>query len=60
MKHIVSFLHLLLGEHGLNSKALAYEPSARVSLILAAPVIKPGTQCDRLVCNLDLEPRKPA
>ena len=46
----------MLGEHGLTSKALAYEPSARVPLLIAAPGIKPGTQCDRLVCNLDLAP----
>ena len=46
----------MLGEHGLTSKALAYEPSARAPLLIAAPGIKPGTQCDRLVCNLDLAP----
>lgn len=46
----------MLGEHGLTSKALAYEPSARIPLLIAAPGIKPGTHCDRLVCNLDLAP----
>ena len=46
----------MLGEHELTSKALAYEPSARVPLLVAAPGINPGTHCDRLVCNLDLAP----
>lgn len=46
----------MLGEHGLTSKALAYEPSARVPLIIAAPGISPGTQSDSLVSNLDLGP----
>jgi arylsulfatase A-like enzyme len=46
----------MLGEHGLTSKVLAYEPSARVPLLIAAPGLKPGRSCDRLVCNLDIAP----
>lgn len=46
----------MLGEHGLTSKVLAYEPSARVPLFIAAPGIKSGSQCDRLVSNLDIAP----
>lgn len=46
----------MLGEHGLTSKVLAYEPSARVPLSIAAPGIEPGSQCDRLVSNLDIAP----
>jgi arylsulfatase A-like enzyme len=46
----------MLGEHGLTSKVLAYEASARVPFLLAAPGLKPGSQCDRLVSNLDLAP----
>jgi arylsulfatase A-like enzyme len=46
----------MLGEHGLTSKVLAYEASARVPLLIAAPGIRSGGQCDRLVSNLDLAP----
>lgn len=46
----------MLGEHGLTSKVLAYEDSARVPLLIAAPGIQPGGRCDRLVSNLDLAP----
>jgi hypothetical protein len=46
----------MLGEHGLTSKVLAYEPSARVPLLVASPGLKLGTPCDRLVSNLDLAP----
>ena len=46
----------MLGEHGLTSKVLAYDPSARIPLFIAGPGIEPGSQCDRLVSNLDIAP----
>jgi N-acetylglucosamine-6-sulfatase len=46
----------MLGEHGLSSKVLAYEPSARVPLLIVAPGVTPNSKCDRLVSNLDLAP----
>lgn len=43
----------LLGEHGMTSKALPYEASIRVPLVVAGPGTRRGTE-DRLVLNIDL------
>jgi len=45
----------MLGEHGLTSKVLAYEASARVPMLIAAPDLSAG-RCDALVSNLDIAP----
>lgn len=46
----------MLGEHGLTSKVLAYEPSARIPMLMAIPGMAGGRSCERLVSNLDLAP----
>jgi arylsulfatase A-like enzyme len=45
----------MLGEHGLTSKVLAYEPSIRVPMLIAGPGVKHGND-RRLVLNIDLTP----
>lgn len=45
------------GEHGLIDKRHAYEESMRVPLLARAPgLIKPGTQINQMVLNLDIAP----
>lgn len=47
----------MFGEHGLIDKRNAYEESIRVPLLVYAPGrVKPGTQVDRLVANIDFAP----
>jgi arylsulfatase A-like enzyme len=43
----------MLGEHGLTSKVLPYQPSTHVPLLIAGPGIKPGKE-DRLALNIDV------
>lgn len=46
-----------LGEHGWFDKRFMYEESYRTPLIIAYPGgVKPGTQCDALVQNIDFAP----
>jgi len=45
----------MLGDHGLTSKVLPYEPSARVPMIVAGPGIAPRVE-GRLVLNADVAP----
>ncbi len=44
----------MLGDHGRWNKAVAYEPSVHVPLIVSGPGIKPGKQCDALVELIDI------
>jgi arylsulfatase A-like enzyme len=45
------------GEHGLIDKRHAYEESMRVPLLARAPgLIKPGTEINQMVLNLDIAP----
>lgn len=44
----------LLGDHGRWNKAVAYEPSVHVPMIVQGPGIKPGMQCDALVELIDI------
>lgn len=45
------------GEHGLIDKRVAYEPSIRVPMLVQYPAkLKAGTQCDRIVTNIDIGP----
>lgn len=47
----------MFGEHGLIDKRNAYEESMRVPLLAYAPgLIKPGTQVEAMVANLDIAP----
>lgn len=47
----------LFGEHGLIDKRVAYEESIRVPMLAHCPdAIRPGTEVERLVLNLDLAP----
>jgi N-acetylglucosamine-6-sulfatase len=48
----------LFGEHGLfMNKRVAYEESLRIPLLMRYPkLIKPGSQSDQLVLNLDIAP----
>lgn len=43
----------MMGEHGLTSKVLAYEPAIRVPMFIRGPGITPST-ADQLVLNIDL------
>lgn len=45
----------MIGEHGFTSKVLAYEPSMRVPMIVAAPGVAPRVD-EHLVLNIDLTP----
>jgi arylsulfatase A-like enzyme len=45
----------MIGDHGFTSKVLAYEPSMRVPMIVAAPGIEPRVD-DHIVLNIDLTP----
>ena len=48
---------LFWGEHGLDSKRLAYEESIRVPLLVRYPrLIKAGTIIDQSVLNIDIAP----
>lgn len=45
------------GEHGLIDKRHAYEESMRVPLLARCPaVIKPGTQIEEIILNIDIAP----
>ncbi|MFG0249186.1 MAG: sulfatase [Phycisphaeraceae bacterium JB051] len=44
----------MLGDHGRWDKAIAYEPSVHVPLVVAGPGIEAATQCDALVELIDL------
>lgn len=44
----------MLGDHGLYTKSVAYEPSIRVPLIVAGPGIEAGTAADTFVELIDL------
>lgn len=46
----------MLGDHGLYSKFVAYEPSLRVPLIVAGPGIRGGQVSDALVELIDINP----
>ena len=46
----------MLGDFGLYSKFVAYEPSLRVPLIAAGPGIRPGRRSDALVELIDINP----
>ena len=47
----------LLGEHGLQQKGVAYEPSIRLPLLMRYPARVPaGTRVSELVLNVDLAP----
>jgi arylsulfatase A-like enzyme len=46
-----------LGEHHLYDKRLMYEPSIRVPMMIRYPArVKPGTNVDDMVLNLDMAP----
>ncbi len=45
----------LLGEHGMTSKVLPYDPSARVPMAIVGPGLQPRTE-DALVLNIDVAP----
>lgn len=46
-----------LGEHGMTEKHYAYEQVMRIPMIVRYPeLIKPGTQSDKLVLNMDVAP----
>ncbi|GAB6164224.1 sulfatase [Thermostilla marina] len=45
----------MMGDHGLTSKVLAYEPSIRVPLLIAGPGIRPGV-CAAPALNIDVMP----
>lgn len=45
----------LLGEYGLTSKVLAYEPSMRVPMSISGPGVEPGAS-QALVANIDIMP----
>jgi choline-sulfatase len=45
-----------MGDHGLYSKRVAYEPSLRVPLVVAGPEIKAGTKSDALIELSDINP----
>ncbi len=46
----------MLGDHGMYSKGIAYEPSFHVPLLAAGPVIMQGKTCDAMVELIDLNP----
>ena len=46
----------MLGDHGLYTKSVAYEPSLRVPLIVAGPEIEGGCVSDALVELIDINP----
>ncbi|MFM8593551.1 MAG: sulfatase [Chloroflexota bacterium] len=46
----------MAGAHRLEGKQSAYDPSARVPLIIVGPGIAPGTVIDELTANIDLAP----
>jgi len=46
----------MLGDHGLYTKSVAYEPSLRVPLIVAGPGIQGGRVSDALVELIDVNP----
>jgi len=46
----------LLGDHGMTSKVLCYQPSTRVPLTIAGPGIKSGQTTDRIALNIDIAP----
>ncbi|RMF93517.1 MAG: DUF4976 domain-containing protein [Planctomycetota bacterium] len=45
----------MMGDHGLTSKVLAYEPSIRVPLLIAGPGIRPQV-CSLPALNIDVMP----
>ncbi len=46
----------MLGDHGLYTKSIAYEPSLRVPLLVAGPGIEPARTLNGLVELIDLNP----
>jgi len=46
----------MLGDHGLHSKSLPYEPALRVPLIVAGPRIEGGRVSDALIELIDVNP----
>jgi choline-sulfatase len=46
----------MLGDHGMYTKSVAYEPSVHVPLLVAGPGIAGGRVCDALVELIDLNP----
>jgi choline-sulfatase len=44
----------MLGDHGRWNKAIAYEPSVHVPLVVAGPGIRPASCCDALVELIDI------
>jgi arylsulfatase A-like enzyme len=46
----------MFGEHRLESKGLAYEPSVRVPLVIRGPGFRAGARRTDLVANVDLAP----
>lgn len=45
----------LLGEHGMTSKVLPYDPSVRVPMVVAGPNVVPRSE-DRIALNIDIAP----
>jgi len=46
----------MLGDHGLYTKSVPYEPSLHVPLLVAGPGIEAGRVCDAIVELIDLNP----
>ncbi len=46
----------MLGDHGMYTKSVMYDPSVRVPLIISGPGIEPGQTSDAMVELIDLNP----